>query len=309
MRRVDRSSEPAPSSLVTPSLAVKTEIATATTYYASVSPQKAYPFKQYKNFDVTSTLRKLFHNKCAYCESDLVDSLDVEHFRPKGAVTGEPAHPGYWWLALKWENLLPACVGCNQERLQHLVTPETTEEEFAEFQSRQANGTHGKGNHFPISGTRALNISDSLSAERHHLLDPTVDDPDQFLLWSIDSSYSIVLPSSSAGLTAQRGLSTIEVFALNRFRLVQSRTKLLNELRSHAALIIQELEEDFSEGGRSDRAMKRALERVKALRSYCSDDHVYSSMARSFLKNFADELTDRIKRQGGMAAAVGAEQA
>lgn len=73
-------------------------------------------------------LTNCFHNKCAYCESYITSTSfgDAEHYRPKGRVTtraaggesvvelkaGEP-HPGYYWLAYDWRNLLPACQRCN----------------------------------------------------------------------------------------------------------------------------------------------------------------------------------------------------
>ncbi len=80
-------------------------------------------------------LENLFHYKCAYCESPLeLDRYygDAEHFRPKGNVTvasdsgpkrrakstleGAPIdHPGYFWLAYHWRNLMPACSFCNSK--------------------------------------------------------------------------------------------------------------------------------------------------------------------------------------------------
>jgi hypothetical protein len=81
-------------------------------------------------------LLNVFHGKCAYCETRAVRYPGhAEHFRPKGRVdvrdpkTGRsvPAsvewpdgtvatHPGYFWLAYHWKNLLPACQDCNSGR-------------------------------------------------------------------------------------------------------------------------------------------------------------------------------------------------
>lgn len=81
-------------------------------------------------------LANIFHGKCAYCERRLSGtSGDAEHFRPKGKVerwdadrreqvkceithpgTGVKViipHPGYFWLAYDWRNLVPACEFCN----------------------------------------------------------------------------------------------------------------------------------------------------------------------------------------------------
>lgn len=76
----------------------------------------------------------VYHYRCAYCEGPLDSDRfkgDAEHFRPKGRVTFRDAegnsrtaqcrlpdgtevdHPGYFWLAYDWRNLVPACADCN----------------------------------------------------------------------------------------------------------------------------------------------------------------------------------------------------
>jgi uncharacterized protein (TIGR02646 family) len=98
-------------------------------------------------------LFELFAGKCAYCEAFAlhVTSGDVEHYRPKARVDGEPDHPGYYWLAYDPQNLLPACEMCNRAR--------------------------GKMNQFPVeSGTRA-NDPAGVPAERPLLLNPYLDAP------------------------------------------------------------------------------------------------------------------------------------
>jgi len=91
--------------------------------------------------DIWTELKKflldnVFHGKCAYCETHIGmarQSGDAEHFRPKRRVnyreegklttvevqdpTGQPiTHPGYFWLAYNWKNLVPACRKCNSEQ-------------------------------------------------------------------------------------------------------------------------------------------------------------------------------------------------
>lgn len=60
------------------------------------------------------------HHKCCFCEArfDATHAGDVEHFRPKGAITGPAGkiRPGYYWLAYHWPNLFYACADCNQYR-------------------------------------------------------------------------------------------------------------------------------------------------------------------------------------------------
>ncbi len=306
MRKVERSSVAAPASLTDPSAAVLSERSAAVTHYAAGLPDAAYGFSQYKGYDVKSALRKLFKSKCAYCEFHFIDAMDVEHFRPKGGVEGEPLHPGYWWLALQWDNLLPSCVGCNQRRKQHLVTVNTTELEYAAFQSKNPRKSAGKGNHFPVSGTRAFGPADSLSAETHDIIDPTVDDPELFLSWSTTSTFSVVLPpiAPSSPAHTKRGLATINVFALNRTTLVQLRTEVLRELRLQAVEIERDLEEDAVHGG-SAFAVGNALRRVGALKRFCAPEKPFSAMATVFVEEFADRLLKRVSQAHGAPGQAG----
>ena len=96
-----------------------------------------------------------YRGKCCYTERrrDIKLERDVEHFRPKGKVTDEN-HPGYWWLAYDWDNLLIAC---------------------------KVNNTIDKDNHFPLlgGGQRANTEADMLENERPVLINPAVEDPSQ----------------------------------------------------------------------------------------------------------------------------------
>ena len=118
-----------------------------------------------------------FHGKCAYCEAPIAADQpgDVDHFRPKGRVTdvdnapvtietlegGQRAHPGYYWLAYEWQNLLPACADCNRPS-----------------RKKSSDGRLlGKWDRFPITGTRAANPDDDLAREDPLLINPACEDP------------------------------------------------------------------------------------------------------------------------------------
>jgi uncharacterized protein (TIGR02646 family) len=130
-------------------------------------------------------LKGPFRGKCAYCESRVTttDFGDAEHYRPKNGVTckdadgktkfveiGGAAHPGYYWLAYDWRNLLPACVQCNSGS--------------------------GKMNQFPISDecSHAMNHSAgrtpaALDAiEKPRLLHPYQHQPENFLRFGQDGT-------------------------------------------------------------------------------------------------------------------------
>ena len=116
-------------------------------------------------------LLSLSNGKCAYCESPIAANQpgDVEHYRPKGRIRDENGkvvkfkfqddeveHPGYWWLAYDWRNLLPSCTDCNRRR-----------------RHGQDGASAGKGDYFAVRGQRAALPSDDLDQEQALLLDPT----------------------------------------------------------------------------------------------------------------------------------------
>jgi len=294
MRFIDRTTVTAPASLSSPSAAVKTEADAAKLFYKTYDYKKegakGYEFTAYKPPDVILQLRALFKDKCAYCESELGDNMEVEHFRPKGGVHGLQ-HPGYWWLAHSWDNLLPSCVPCNQRRRQHLVTATTTREEFEAMQAKRPQQSYGKGEQFPVAGTRAITPKCDLAAERPLLLNPCADHPEKYLRWSRAGEYSVVLPVATPDFDRQRALSTIEVFALNRLKLVQARTLVLNELRFHRTKILEDLREDLAAGG-DPRLIARALQKVQQMRRFEAVDHRFTAMAKEFVDAFAAELQD-----------------
>lgn len=296
MRYVDRGAVGIPASLATPSAAVQAEMDAAEVFYQTYIPgalgSKAYVFEEYKAFDVQTTLRALFKNKCAYCEGELLGDVDVEHFRPKGAVTEDPNHPGYWWLAHSWNNLLASCEHCNQSRRQHLVTEEMTEAEFLKLQSTPAKVSYGKLNQFPIDGTRATYTVQDLNAERAHLINPTEEDPEPFFRWSAKGHYSVVLANPDPHPRRERALSNISVFALNRLRLVQSRTSRLNELRHHKDRILEALQKDALDPEKD--YLRDALREIEGLRHLQGDEKPYSAMVKAFVDELQAELLARV---------------
>ncbi len=120
---------------------------------------KKFAFKKavYGSASVKNALKRNQHHKCCFCETrfDATYAGDVEHFRPKGAVTeGKTTlRPGYYWLAYEWANLYYACADCNQYR---------------------------KLNQFPLADPtrRATNHHHPIASEEPLLLDPGgPDDP------------------------------------------------------------------------------------------------------------------------------------
>ncbi len=113
-----------------------------------------------------------FYGRCAYCEKKLGDFDDLDHYRPAKEVT-KMNHKvidrlGYYWLAYDWLNLLPCCKACNSKK--------------------KRNGeTTGKGNRFPVAGSRAKKPGGE-KKEHPLLLNPTIDNPDKHFEYDLEDS-------------------------------------------------------------------------------------------------------------------------
>lgn len=142
---------------------------------------------------VREALSRLFHDKCAFCESYIAATMrpEIHFFRPKyGALDldGKVSREHYHWLVYDWDNLYPVCISCNR----------------------------AAGAKFPVQGRRAPigAVGEVLGRERPLLLDPCLDDPDADLAFDDEGP---VAPRS------EKGAATIDVFALNRPDLVRAR--------------------------------------------------------------------------------------
>lgn len=211
-----------------------------------------------------------FRGRCAYCESYIADFQhgDIEHFRPKKAVTdendvpitisgpgGKPEqHPGYFWLAYNWRNLLPSCVTCNQPGDEGI----------------------GKRNRFPLDLPPTHGMPNTDVAEERPLLinpiDPDDDDPEHHLGIEVETGVMCAKNNS------KRGDMCIKIFGLNiRDQLVSARKSAITETiakciellmadDARAPILKKELNEmeqgSFSYTLARRAALKRAGERI-----------------------------------------------
>jgi hypothetical protein len=271
----------------------------AADYYKTWVPGDAGfgAFDRYRLHDIKVELRTIFRHKCAYCEKKLEKGFfEVEHYRPKAAALGDP-HPGYWWLALKWGNLLPTCPGCNKGLRQHVVTADMTIAEVEALQAAEPLTLHGKALQFPVGGPRLVASNDDHDAEDPFIIDPTRTDPRPELRWRTDATYSVLEPAMKLGGPSTRGSETIRCLALNRIDLVQARTTTLTFLRAHRERIMQDLETGAA--ATSDPAMlavhlRYALRGVDGLKVHAGPDQPFSAMAQAFVDDLAAELREWI---------------
>lgn len=165
---------------------------------ASIKAQRSVVFEIPHIEHLKRPLHRLFHDKCAYCETKLkADESHIDPFRPKiNAIsgTGAPSRERYWWLLYEWENNYLSCFTCNRH----------------------------KGSYFPLKGRRAAKAEtkgpDLDDVEKRLLLDPCADDPSESLFFSVDGTVSSL---------DERGSVTIETIGLNREGLVRARAEAL----------------------------------------------------------------------------------
>lgn len=211
--------------------------------------QARFEFKLFRHKTVKEALGKLFHGKCAYCESQItaIEFGDVNNFRPKGGVLDAgsaylPMH--YWWLTNEWTNLYLSCSMCNGN----------------------------KAGRFPLEGEQfrapVLASTEMLLAERPLLLDPCVDDVERVLIFS---------PDGMVSSSDRRGMTTIEILALNRAGLVRSRRQTANSVRS--LLEILSLAEGSPDGPQINDEI------VRQVRAATSSEAPYAGMCRQLVRS------------------------
>lgn len=309
MRAVDRTKVKAPRSLLEDGAGPK-ELIKARAHVADTGPdKKSFSYSAYKGADVKLALEALFHGKCAYCETrySVTAPVDIEHHRPKGAVAEDPAHGGYWWVAMDWSNLLPSCIDCNRQRKQVIVEATSSLERLAAA-ARPATTAAGKKDSFPLreEGVRSVAEASDFTAEAALLLDPCRDDPQAYLAYNFDPARPLGLVVPTGDEVAQRRAAvSIQVYGLNRLRLVQERTQLLRRLEFLAGLAadlaasVADLERPETVAVIRGTPAEGLSTRLKLLRDrtlaemkdMAADQAPYSAMVRAWLADFRARLS------------------
>lgn len=285
-----------------------TEIDAARKFYSAVPPpDKSFDFKRYKEEVVCIELDRLFHGKCAYCESNYsaVDSRDIEHFRPKGGGKGVALHMGYWWLAAEWNNLLISCPACNQYRMQTVYRLGMTREEIEAERKKSPLDGRGKGCEFPLTDEtkRAIKESDILNLEDPLLINPTLKNPSKHLewifdwnkaetIWESETLITHVVPKAVNGVPDPYGVASITIYGLDRLDLFKARVVQLRLVQDAVSTLFETLQ-DMSEAISDEKllVLQARLKKKKArLKQLCSRKEVYTAMSRAFVRLALAEL-------------------
>jgi len=142
---------------------------------------------------------------------------------PTSTVTPNPAvdehdhrvdHPGYYWLAYEWSNLLPSCSRCN--RL-----------------TKTNDGRRvGKGERFPVMGQRAIAPGEEAN-EQPLFLHPCIDDPEQH--FGLEPETGVLFGKTP------RGRACVELLDLNREGMLEERKRTYYQVRSQLLMVFSSL--------------------------------------------------------------------
>lgn len=265
--------------------AAERELAKVLDHFERAGRDEGYKFAAYKAAGVAETLNAMFNGKCAYCESRIhaIQPTDVEHYRPKGAVliSGRPTKPGYYWLAARWDNLLPSCIYCNRPNRHELPHLEGGE-------------VQGKGNHFPLAdeAARSRRSHEDHTREEPLILDPCGhNDPRDHLLFSEDG---LVEPRPDAdGVPSVHGAETIDILALQRKGLVFERREKALRILGDLKLI----EELAAVAERDQEARPLLAERMRLFAGYLKPSETYVAMAMDILDDGGTGLLEVVGDQ------------
>lgn len=231
--------------------------------YLSGARRFAFDAHLYGHASVVAALTAAQHGKCCFCERRTLG--DVEHFRPKSGWRQSPGdplrRPGYYWLAYEWGNLFVACGPCNQRFKREL---------------------------FPLAdpAERAMSHHADVRRERPLLIDPGSDEPEQLIGFREEVAYPID--------GSVRASATIELIALNREDLIESRRDRWGPLRIlvDCRTALRRLIEAEAREGRTlpPEVIEQLNELDVVLRRACDDAAEYASMTRSLVRSSVEAV-------------------
>lgn len=218
---------------------------------------------------IKGVLAAVGHQKCWYCESaDIRSDNAVDHFRPKGRVSGA-SKEGYWWLAFDVRNYRFACTYCNSRR------------------HGEGGTTGGKADFFPLAtgSRRADSHLISISVEIPMLLDPC-DQFDVTALWFDETGQVNVNPDAEAleENVPDRVAVSRALYHLDHVRLIEARKRIFLEVlqmcdRADEALVAYK---------ETQNVMARSIfhDSINALRRMKKEDAPYSAVAKCAVRGY-----------------------
>ncbi|NVK64997.1 MAG: hypothetical protein HWE22_10440 [Flavobacteriales bacterium] len=252
----------------------------------------------YSDKEVRKALIKMFHGKCAYCESKITSIYngDIEHFRPKAGYTnsGEPiTKPGYYWLASDWDNLLFSCPFCNQTNSHEIIENGQLKEIVL-----------GKLNQFPLlTETYRLNsthggiyISDHTTYIEHHkkeeserlLVKPCTDEVEKHFKYNENGTISPNFKLND--FEKNKAQTSIRVYGLQRLALVQAREAKVIQIKAQLRRVEQAIENfnKYLDTSEEERTWFEGILRQELieLKSFTDKNQEYSGLAKYIITDY-----------------------
>ncbi len=230
----------------------------------------------FENYDdrwraVRAAFEAVSHGKCWYteCRSAGADN-DIDHYRPKGRVAEDRAHPGYYWLAFEWTNLRLSCQRANRPR-----------------RNPESGGTGGKADHFPLvyPEDRAFRPADDLSREVPAIFDPT-NPLDVALLTYGRSGELELVPERKGEPVAEAKLKASRLYLhLNWPRFRDERVEIYNQIERSVRRGEQLAPRDY---GDAHTVQQTFLDICNDLVKLTLPQQEYSKAARGYVEMFRD---------------------
>lgn len=246
-------------------------------------------------------LKEFFNDKCAYCET-IMDraTYHAEHYRPKGEVSvkdfeknkatkvqienplGELVeHPGYFWLAYNWKNLLPSCQNCNTYDGKGIQFPALKGHVFLKkIDPKDVKTLHiGYLESKKFPGYYYLDPEDLNSFEDPQLLHPYFDDPKKYLVFGIRGTIAALDG-------CEKGKDSINVYNLRDERIRQARQAEQENASRLVGSFFSSILSDSKTQTIVDDDIKQQI------KSYTSGRAKYSAAAMWLIRNKMHDLVD-----------------
>lgn len=234
--------------------------------------------KTWQNPHLVEDLVQIVGRKCWYLDVKFTGSdHNIDHFRPWGRVreideefTIVPglSLPGYWWLALNWNNFRLACQHANQRR-------------------KDVTTDGGKSDFFPVYSTRAPELTPLSKIEELPLaLDPCVKSDVKLL--AFDKHGNPIYNSNNGmknKLDAKRVATSIWLYHLNKSEIVTLRVKAMDQVSG----LVQEAGDEFVDWDRDSAtpslvAKSRFDKKINAIETLISDDAEFAGASRCVIR-------------------------
>nr|WP_294861596.1 hypothetical protein [uncultured Fluviicola sp.] len=213
--------------------------------------------------------------KCFYCESnsEVVASLQVEHYRPKGAIHDSNRKVlngsfGYYWLGLEWSNLILSCSKCNGRGAKGNI--------FTTMNSNIFQGTSLNRRKTRFDGRNCRADQDPLKDEKPDLLHPEIDNSYKYLKFNASGE---ILPKLN------RGKRTIEICKLDRRSLNIARANIVRQFQDSFLEVVE-----YERNGLIKLASVEGffLPKCKKLRQNFKRELPYTLLSRYMLEEFEE---------------------